>query len=297
VGAELRVKAREAVPGLVDDHFDAFFMRRLDDRREVVAQAVVGAGGEDQRLRVRMFFDRVQQGLFRHRAVEPVLAVERRVEVDRVRAGEHDSVVHALVAVTVEQQLLAGREQGLEDDLVRRRGAVGGEVGAARAERLRRLRLRLRDDAARLHQRIEHRHRDRQIRVEHVLAHELVEIVHPGAAAQRLARGVPRGMPLVLRHPDVVLELVVERRARPLLDLRVQDPVDAAVIALLAVEIAVDRLGEELVDDVVLLLLRDQDVDIELGPKARDALDQLQGGHLQLARFGAVLPVVMVLSG
>ena len=28
--------------------------------------------------------------------------------------------------------------------------------------------------------------------VEHVLAHELVEVVHPGAAAQALARGVSR---------------------------------------------------------------------------------------------------------
>jgi hypothetical protein len=64
-------------------------------------------------------------------------------------------------------------------------------------------------------------------------------------------------MPLVLRHPDVVLELVVERRARPLLDLRVEDAVDAAVVALLAVEVAVDRFGEEGVDDVVLLLLGD----------------------------------------
>ena len=50
--AELGVEAGEAVPGLVDDDLDAALVRRLDDRREVVAQAVVGARGEDQRLRV-----------------------------------------------------------------------------------------------------------------------------------------------------------------------------------------------------------------------------------------------------
>jgi hypothetical protein len=49
------MEAREAVPGFVDDDLDPFRMRRLDDRREVVAQAVVGAGGQDQGLGVRMF--------------------------------------------------------------------------------------------------------------------------------------------------------------------------------------------------------------------------------------------------
>ena len=87
----------------------------------------------------------------------------------------------------------------------------------------------------------------------------------------------------VLRHPDVALQRVVERRARLLLDLRVEDAVDAAVVALLAVEIAVHRLGEERVHHLVLLLLRDQDVDVELGAKARDPLHQLQRRHLQRA--------------
>ena len=56
--AERGMEAREAVPGLVDDHLDALGVRRLDDGREVVAQAVVGARGEDQRLRIRVFVDR-----------------------------------------------------------------------------------------------------------------------------------------------------------------------------------------------------------------------------------------------
>src|SRR5436190_4030782 len=89
-------------------------------------------------------------------------------------------------------------------------------------------------------------------------------------------------VPLVLRHPDVVLQLVVEGCACALLDLGIEDAVDAAVIAFLAVEVAVDRFGEERIDDVVLLLARDHDVDVELGTKARDALHQLERRHLGL---------------
>src|SRR5437867_6451826 len=94
-----------------------------------------------------------------------------------------------------------------------------------------------------------------------------------------------RSVPGVFCHPDVVLELVVERRARTLLNLRVENPVHAAVIALLAVEVAVDRLCEERVDDLVLVLLRDQNVDVELGPEARDALHELQRRHFLLGAF------------
>jgi hypothetical protein len=104
-----------------------------------------------------------------------------------------------------------------------------------------------------------------------------------------LTQGLPRS-DSPEEWPDVVLQLVVERRARALLDLRVEDAVDAAVVALLAVEIAVDRLGEQGVDHVVLPFLRDQDVDIELGAQACDPLHQLQGGHLQLLlRAGAAV--------
>src|SRR5260370_11339459 len=86
-------------------------------------------------------------------------------------------------------------------------------------------------------------------------------------------------------HPDVVLELVVERCARTLLDLRVEYPVHAAVIALLAVEVAVDRLSEEGIEDLVLVPLRDEDVHVELGPKARAALHALERRHLVLGAF------------
>ena len=96
-------------------------------------------------------------------------------------------------------------------------------------------------------------------------------------------------VPGVLGHQHVALQRVVEGRIGLLLHLGVEDAVDAAVVALLAVEVAVHRLREQRVDDLVLLLLRDQDVDVELGPKARDLLDQLQRRHLQHARVAAVV--------
>jgi hypothetical protein len=51
---------------------------------------------------------------------------------------------------------------------------------------------------------------------------------------------------------------------------------------MLTVEISIHRFGEQGVDHVVFLLLRDQDVDVELGTKARDALDQLERRGLKL---------------
>ena len=186
-GPERRMEAREPVPGFVHDHLDAFRVRRLDDGREVVAQPVVGAGGENDRLGVRVPADRGKDGLFRHRTVQAVLGVDRGIEIDRMAAREHHAVVHRLVAVAVEQQLFAGGEQRLENDLVRGRGAVGREESAARAEGLGGDGLRLGDHTGGLHQRVEHFHRHRKIGVEDMLAHEIVEIIDPGAAAQRLA--------------------------------------------------------------------------------------------------------------
>src|SRR2546427_423910 len=180
------MKAREPVPGFVHDHLDAFRVRGLDDGREVVAQPVVGAGGENDRLGVRVPADRGKDGLLRNRTVQAVLGVDRGIEINRVAAREHHAVVHRLVTVAVEQQLFAGGEQRLENDLVRGRGSVGRKEGAARAEGLGRNGLRLR---------------------------------------------------------------------------------------------------EEGIDDLVLVLLRDQNVDVELGSEARDALHELQRRHFLLGAF------------
>ena len=69
--AEPGMEAREAVPGFVDDHLDAALVRRLDDGRQVVAQPIVGAGSEDERLRVGVLADRLEKRLLRHGPVSP----------------------------------------------------------------------------------------------------------------------------------------------------------------------------------------------------------------------------------
>ncbi len=61
-------------------------MRGVDDRRQVVAQPVVGARGEDQRLRIGMRLDGLEQRLLGHRAEQAVGAVHRAVQVHRQRA-------------------------------------------------------------------------------------------------------------------------------------------------------------------------------------------------------------------
>jgi len=54
-----RMKARMCRPRLVDEDLDVARVRGIDDSLEVVAQAVVGAGGQDQQFSVRMLGDRV----------------------------------------------------------------------------------------------------------------------------------------------------------------------------------------------------------------------------------------------
>src|SRR2546427_259179 len=90
---------------------------------------------------------------------------------------------------------------------------------------------------------------------------------------------------MTLFEVEVPLVAKKVRRARSLLDLCVENPIHAAVIALLAVEVAVDRLREEGIDDLVLMLLRDQNVDVELRSEARNPLHELEGRHLLLGAF------------
>ena len=213
---------------------------------EVVAQAVVGARREDQRARVGVRGDGGQHRGARHRAEQAVLAVDRRVEVDRPRARQDHAVVDRLVAVAIEQQLVARRQQRLEDHLVGGGRAVGGEVGLARAEGLRGQALRLHDDAGGVQQRIEHLHRHGEVGAQQVLAGEVVEVAHPRAALERVAAGVARRVPAVLGHAHVVLQLVVERRGRLLGDLGRQDAGPAVVVALAAVEVAVHDVAGQL---------------------------------------------------
>jgi hypothetical protein len=219
---------------------------------------------------------------------QAVLAVDRRVEIDRARARQDHAVVHGLVAVAIEQQLVARRQQRLEDHLVGGRRAVGGEVGLPRAERLRGQALRLHDDAGRVQQRIEHLHRHRQVGAQQVLAREVVEVAHPRAALVRVAAGVARRVPAVLGHAHVVLQLVVERRGRLLGDLRRQDAGPAVVVALAAVEVAVHHVAGQALQQQLVLVVFQRHVERQLGPE-RDDLARHRGDVVVACRALASL--------
>ena len=277
------MEARVAVPGFVDDHLDARGVRRLDDGLELVAQAVVGARGEDQHARIRMLRDGGQHRGARHRAEQAVLAVDRRVEVDRLRARQDHAVVDRLVAVAVEQHLVARGQQRLEDHLVGGGRAVGGEVGLPGAEGLRGQALRLHDDAGGVQQRIEHLHRHREVGAQQVLAGEIVEVTHPRAALERVAAGVAGRVPAVLGHAHVGLELVVERRGRLLGDLGSEDAGPAVVVALAAVEVAVHHVAGQALQQQLVLVVLERHVKRQLGTQ-RDDLPGHRGDVLVAAR-------------
>ena len=187
------------------------------------------------------------------------------------------------MAVSIQQQLLAGRKQRLKNHLVRGGGAIRGKKGAARAERLRRNLLRFGDYAGGFHERVEHRHRDREVGAKNMLADELVKITGPRAVPQRIPRGMSRRMPGILCHQYIAFKLIIKRGAGFFLKLSVEDAVHPPIITLFSVEIAIHRFRKERIHHFVFFFLRNQYVDIQLGTKTGDFLHQLQRRHLQIA--------------
>ncbi|KDB51540.1 hypothetical protein X805_29180 [Sphaerotilus natans subsp. natans DSM 6575] len=272
--AQRGMEARVPVPGLVDDHLDAGGVGGRDDRRQVVAQAVVGAARQDQHPGLRMVLDRLQHPRARHRPEQAVALVDRGVQVHRPRARQDHAVVHRLVAVAVEQQRVARRQQRLEDDLVRGRGAVGGEIGAPRAEGLRGQALRLRDHAGRMQQRIELRHRHREIGAQHLLADEVVEVAHPRAGAVGVAAGVARRVPGILGLRDIGAQRVIEGRGRGLGHLGGEDAHPAGRVGVATEEVAVDALAGQRLDQAAGVVVVEQQVDRQLRAALRQGLRQ-----------------------
>ena len=203
-------------------------------------------------------------------------------------------MVDRLVAVAVQQHLVARRQQRLEDHLVGGRRAVGGEVGLARAERLRGQALRLHDHAGGVQQRVEHLDRHREVGAQQVLAGEVVEVAHPRAALVRVAAAVAWRVPAVLGHAHVVLQLVVERRGRLLGDLRGQDARPARVVVLAAVEVAVDDVAGQALEQQLVLVVLERHVQRQLRAQRDDLLGHR--GDVVVARsalaIGRVVAVV-----
>src|SRR3954447_25668110 len=111
------------------------------------------------------------------------------------------------MAIPVQDQLLPGREQGLEYHLVCRGSAISGKKSASRAKRLCRDLLRFQYHASRFHERVEHGHGHGQVRAKDMLTNEMVKITGPGAVPDRVSRRMSRRMPGILGHQHVILEL------------------------------------------------------------------------------------------
>ena len=158
-----RVEPGEGEPGLVpqEDEVGLDGQALLHHPAHVVDDPVERAVGQQQHLDpVQLARPPQRQQLAldlgeRDGAVHRVLVQRVRLQVGHHRAGQHQPVVVGLVAVPVDEDDVAGLDDGLHDDLVGRRGAVGDEVGLPRAERLGRELLSLAEWSGRLEQRVE----------------------------------------------------------------------------------------------------------------------------------------------
>ena len=190
-----RVEPGEGEPGLVpqEDQVGLDGQALLHHPLDVVDDPVEGAVGQQQHLdpvelarpaqRQQLALDLPQ----RHGAVHRVLVQAVGVQVRHHRAGQHQPVVVGLVAVPVDQDDVAGLDQGLHHDLVRGRGAVGDEVGLPRAEGLGRELLGLAQRPGRLEQRVEPAAGRRRLGQEDVQAVEVDHVPDPVRVDDRLA--------------------------------------------------------------------------------------------------------------
>jgi len=272
-----RREAGEAEPGLVPQEHqvglegEALLHHSLD----VVDDAVEGAVGEQQHLHA-LELAGAPEGqqlpldlLERHRAVHGEFRQRIGIEIDHLCAAQHQAVMVRLVAIAVDQHDVARPHQGLDDDLVAGRGAVGGEEGLARAERAGRQFLRLLDGAVGIEQGVEPAGGRRGLGEEDVHAVEVAHVADPVRLADRLAAGDRHGV----EHAGGLLAVSLEGGEEG----RLVAPVDAAQdveVKLHVVFLIVEHPAAGLADPARHLLHRligDQ-VDVELGPERANQL-------------------------
>ena len=139
-----RVEPGEREPGFVPEEDQIRLDRQafLHHALHVVDDPVEGAVGQGDHLDAielpgALEFEQLRlDAPHRHRPVHRVVVERIGLQVDDVGAAEHHPVVMGLVAVAVQQHDVTRSDQGLGDDLVRRRGPVGDEVRLPRPERL-----------------------------------------------------------------------------------------------------------------------------------------------------------------
>ena len=246
-----RVKAREGEPGLVPEKHQV----RLDGQAllhhplDVVHDAVERAVGQHQHLDPLQLADRAQGqqlGLDlaqRHTAVHRELMERVGVQVGHLGSGQHQPVMVGLVAVTVDQNDVAGGDEGLGDDLVRGRRAVGDEVRPAGTERLGGQLLRLPQRAGGFEQRVEPAARGRGLGQEDVQAVEADHVTDPVRADDRVALRDGQRVEHARRAVAVMTQGLEERRAVSLPHAR-QDAQVQLQRAFLSVEDAAEVVAE-----------------------------------------------------
>jgi hypothetical protein len=102
-GSEGGVESCKTVPGFVHDQLNANRVCRFNNWAQIVTQAVVGATGQNQRLRVGMMLDCLEQGFLGDWSKHAVTPVDARVEINGVCTRKHHTMMHAFVAVAIQQ--------------------------------------------------------------------------------------------------------------------------------------------------------------------------------------------------
>ena len=74
--AKRRVESGMSEPGFVNNYLDAFGVRGSNNRCQIVAQTVIGARGQYQRLGIRIIFYRGKNFRFRHRSKQAIASVD-----------------------------------------------------------------------------------------------------------------------------------------------------------------------------------------------------------------------------
>ncbi len=221
-----RVEAGEAEPRLVPDEDQVRLDRKalFHDPRRVVHVPVERAVGQIHRAHLvertlgGAVEERLLDGLQRHRAVHRVLGERERLHVVRLHAGEHEAVVMRLVAVTIDDDDVARLADRLDDDLVRRRRAVGPEERALGAKRARRHVLSLLDVAGRLEQAVEPTGGRRRFGEEDVGAVEVAHVADPVGPEHGLAARDRQRVEGADRARRVFLQVVEVRRLVAIVD-------------------------------------------------------------------------------
>ena len=140
------MKAREREPCFVPEEDQIWFDGQafLHYTLDVVNHAIEGAVGQQQHLDpVELAGALVLQQTVlnlgqRHRAIHGVLVQRVRIQIRYPCARKYQSVVMRFVTITIDQHDITGLDQGLDDDFIGGRRAVGDEVRPARAKGARR---------------------------------------------------------------------------------------------------------------------------------------------------------------